>query len=143
MGQKHPQLFQRMLDILKHVWRCSRIVVDATGIGEPVTSFSKQALGNKIVPFKFTQNTKSEAGFDLLAALNSGRLKIYRQDGSEEYRELMFQLEKARSVYRPNQTLNFFVDPADGHDDYLMSLALAIQAAKGYLPRKATGEIRV
>ena len=81
--------------------------------------------------------------FDLLAALNSGRLKIYRQDGSEEYRELMCQLEKARSVYRPNQTLNFFVDPADGHDDYLMSLALVIQAAKGYLPRKATGEIRV
>jgi len=142
VGQKHPQLFQRMMDILKNVWKCSRIAVDSTGVGEPVASFLKHALGNKIVPFKFTQSTKSEAGFDLLAALNSGRLKIYRQDGSEEYRELIFQLEKARSVYRPNQTLNFFVDPADGHDDYLISLALVVQAAKGHFPRKATGQFR-
>jgi hypothetical protein len=142
VGQKHPLLFHQMVDILKNVWKCRRVVVDATGAGEPVASFLKQALGNKVISFKFTQNTKSEAGFDLLAVLNSGRLKLYRQDGSEEYRELMLELEKARSVYRPNQTLNFFVDPADGHDDYLMSLSLVVQAAKGYLPRKATGQFR-
>jgi hypothetical protein len=46
---------------------------------------------------------------------------------------------RAKSVFRHSQTLNFFVDPSEGHDDYLMSLALVIQAAKGYLPRKAIG----
>jgi hypothetical protein len=51
----------------------------------------------------------------------------------------MFELERAKSIFRPSQTLNFFVDPSEGHDDYLMSLALVIQAAKGYLPRKAMG----
>ena len=141
IGQRHPALFQQMVDLLKNVWGCSRIVVDATGAGEPVASFLKQALGSRVIPFKFTQQSKSQAGFDLLAAINSGRLKLYRQDGSEEHRELMFQLEKARSVYRPNQTLNFFVDPAEGHDDYLTSLALVVQAAKDYTPRKATGQI--
>jgi hypothetical protein len=141
LGQKHPLLFPQIVDILKNVWKCSRIVVDATGVGEPVASFLKQALGNRVIPFKFTQQSKSEAGFDLLAAINSGRLKLYRQDGSAEYRELLLQLEKARSIYRPNQTLNFFVEPADGHDDYVMSLALIIQAAKGYTPRKATGQV--
>ena len=46
VGQKHPLLFNQMVDILKNVWKCSRIVVDATGIGEPVASFLKQALGS-------------------------------------------------------------------------------------------------
>ena len=140
VGKKHAELYPQMVDILKNVWHCSRIVTDATGIGEPITSFLQKSLGSKVIPFKFTQRTKSEAGFDLLAAINSGRLKLYKQDGSDDYRELMFELEKARSVYRPNQTLNFFVDPSDGHDDYLTSLALVVQAAAKYAPRKAKGQ---
>jgi len=139
VGKKHSELYPQMVDIIKNVWNCSRIVTDATGIGEPITSFLRKSLGSKIIPFKFTQKTKSEAGFDLLAAINSGRLKLYRQDGSEDYIELMFELKKAKSVYRPNQTLNFFVDPGDGHDDYLMSLALVVQAANKFVPRKAKG----
>ena len=54
----------------------------------------------------------------------------------------MFQLEKARSQYRPNQTMNFYVDPQDGHDDFLMSLALVAQAAKDFSPRAAKGVLR-
>ena len=73
--------------------------------------------------------------------MNSGRLKLYAADGSEEYRELMFEPEQAKSVYRPNQTLNFFVQPDEGHDDYLMSLALVVQAARGYVSRKAKGDL--
>jgi len=139
VGKKHSELYPQMVDILRSVWKCSRIVTDATGIGEPITSFLRKSLGGKVIPFKFTQKSKSEAGFDLLAAINSGRLKLYRQDGSEDYRELMFELEKAKSIYRPSQTLNFFVDSRDGHDDYVMSLALVIQAANKCVPRKARG----
>jgi hypothetical protein len=140
IGENHSHLLKQMIDILKNVWDCSRIVVDATGIGEPIASFLKKSLGSKVIPFKFTQKSKSEAGFDLLAAINSGRLKLYRQDGSEDYKQLMFELERAKSTYRPNQTLNFFVRPEEGHDDYLMSLALLVQAAQGYVSRKAKGE---
>jgi hypothetical protein len=139
VGKKHSELYPQMVDILKNVWKCTRIVADATGIGEPITSFLRKSLGSKVIPFKFTQKAKSEAGFDLLAAINSGRLKLYKQDGSEDYRELMFELEKAKSLYRPSQTLNFFVDSNDGHDDYLMSLALVVQAANKCVPRKARG----
>jgi hypothetical protein len=139
VGQKYPLLLNQMVDIVKTTWGCSRIVVDATGIGEPVASFLQQAIGSKVIPFKFSQKTKSEAGFELISAINSGRLKLYRQDGSEEYKQLLFELEKAKSVYRPNQTLNFFVDPSEGHDDYLMSLALVVEAARKYSPRMAKG----
>ncbi|MFC2014326.1 hypothetical protein ACFLU8_05635 [Chloroflexota bacterium] len=46
-------------------------------------------------------------------------------------------MEKAKSEYRPSQTMNFFVDPAQGHDDFLMSLALVVEAANQYAPRGA------
>jgi len=139
VGKKHSELYPQMVDILKNVWKCSRITADATGVGEPITSFLRKSLGTKIIPFKFSQKTKSEAGFDLLAAINSGRLKLYKQDGSEDYRELMFELQKAKSIYRPSQTLNFFVDSSNGHDDYLMSLAMVVQAANKCVSRKARG----
>ncbi len=141
VGQKHPLLLEKITELLKNVWGCSRIVVDATGVGEPVASFLRQRLGSRVIPFKFTQRSKSEIGFELLAAVNSGRLKVYRQDESCDYRELMQELAKAKSIYRPNQTLGFYVDPAEGHDDYLMSLALTVHAAGRCAARRAVGEV--
>ncbi len=48
-------------------------------------------------------------------------------------------MEMAKSQYRPSQTMNFYVDPARGHDDFLMSLALLVEAASQYTPRGAKG----
>jgi len=142
-GRKHAELYLQLVDILKNVWRCRRVVVDATGVGQPVSSFLKQSLGARVSPFTFTAQSKSELGFNLLAAVNSGRLKMYRGDGSPEYREFWFEMEKARSQFRPSQTMNFFVDPSQGHDDFLMSLALLVEAAGRYTPRGARGDRRV
>jgi hypothetical protein len=142
VGKKHPELYAQLVDILRNVWRCRKVMVDATGVGEPVASFLKKALGSRVTPFTFTQKSKSELGFNLLAAINSGRLKMYKGDGSEEYREFWFEMEKARSQYRPNQTMNFYVEPAQGHDDFLMSLALVAEAGRDYIPKMARGEER-
>ncbi len=138
-GKKHTELYAQLVDILKNGWRCHNIVVDATGVGQPVSSFLSQALGSRVMPFTFTAQSKSELGFNLLAAINSGRLKMYASDGSAEYREFWLEMERAKSQYRPNQTINFYVDPAQGHDDYLMSLALLVEAANRYSPRGAKG----
>jgi hypothetical protein len=35
--------------------------------------------------------------------------------------------------------MNFFVEPSQGHDDFLMSLGLAVEAARFYEPRRAKG----
>ncbi len=139
VGRKHTELYTQLVDILKNIWHCRRIVVDATGVGEPVASFLRKALGSRVTPFTFTQKSKSELGFNLLAAINSGRLKVYQGDGSEEYQEFCLEMEKAKSQYRPNQTMNFYVEPAQGHDDFLMSLALAVEAGRIYEPRGARG----
>jgi len=138
-GKKHTELYPQLIDILKNVWHCRRVVVDATGIGQPVSSFLRQSLGSRVSPFTFTAQSKSQLGFNLLAAVNSGRLKVYTGDGSPEYQELWLELEKAKSHYRLNQTMNFYVDPTQGHDDFLMSLALVVAASSQYSPRSARG----
>jgi len=138
-GKKHTELYPQLVDILKNVWHCRRVAVDATGVGQPVSSFLRQSLGSPVIPFTFTQHSKSELGFNLLAAINSGRLKMYAGDGSAEYQEFWFEMEKARSQYRPSQTMNFYVDPVQGHDDFLVSLALLVEAANQYSPRGARG----
>jgi hypothetical protein len=141
-GTPHSQLYTQMTDILKNIWHCHRIVVDATGIGQPVASFLRKELGSRVIPFVITSRSKSDMGFELLSLVNSGRLKLYKQDGSRECKETLLELERARVQYRPNQTMNFYVDPQEGHDDFLMSLALAVQAAKGLSPREAKGRLR-
>ncbi len=136
-GKPHTSLYPQLVDMLKHVWGCKRVVVDSTGVGAGVASFLGKALGHSIVtPFLFTQQSKSKLGFDLLAAINSGRLKMYAPDGSEEYVEFWFEMERAKSTFRPSQTMNFYLDPAEGHDDFLMSLSLLVEAAQ-YRPRSA------
>ncbi len=138
-GRPHASLYPQLLDLLKNVWRVRRMVVDATGVGAGVAGFLASALGRSVVtPFQFSQQAKSRLGFELLAAVNSGRVKMYAADGSEEYQEFWHELEKAKSHYRPSQTMNFYVDPAEGHDDFLMSLALLVEAAH-YRPRSARG----
>jgi hypothetical protein len=138
-GKQHTQLYAQLVDVLGNVWRCRRIVIDATGIGQPVSSFLKKALGSKVQPFTFTTRSKSRLGFNLLAAVNSGRLKMYAGDGSPEYRQFWFEVEKARSRFHPNRSITFYVDPGEGHDDFLMSLALLVEAAGQYTPRSAKG----
>jgi hypothetical protein len=141
-GRKHSELYPRLVDLLKDVWKCRKVVVDATGIGQPVSSFLRKALGSRVSAFTFTARAKSGLGFNLLAAINAGRLKVYKGDGSEDEQEFWLELERAKSQYRPSQTMNFYVPPAEGHDDFLMSLALLVEAANQYQPRGAKGSVR-
>jgi hypothetical protein len=141
VGIKHPDLYARLVDLLKNTWRCRKILVDATGIGEPVASFLRKALGSRVEPFVFTGQAKSELGFGLLAAINSGRLKMYQADGSAEYQEFWSEAEKTKVWYRPNRNMAFHVPAESGHDDFVMSLALASRAGDTLKHKKAKGSV--
>ena len=142
IGEAHDALLARLADLLANTWRVRCVAVDATGLGETLARFLARALGDDVVrPFKFTAASKSRLGFALLAAVNGGRLKAYSPDGSSEHRAFWREIELARAAYRPNQTMNFYIPPSEGHDDYLMSLALAVEAARDLdlRPRVARG----
>ena len=142
-GEPHDKLLPRLADLLREVWRVRRLAVDSTGLGETIARLLTTVLGSQVVrPVRFTQESKSRLGYGLLAATNGGRLKLYAGDGSIEHRHCLRELELARATYRANRTMNFFVEPADGHDDYLMSLALLVEAGADAAPRTARGRIR-
>jgi len=143
VGEPHDRLYERLVDLLREVWRVRRVAVDATGLGETLAAWLARALGRETVaPVRFSAESKSRLGYNLLAAVNGGRLKVYAGDGSAEYRTLWQEVERARVSYRANRTMNFYVDPSEGHDDYLMSLALTVEAATGARPRTARGRLR-
>jgi len=142
-NEPHDALIRRLADLLREVWRVRRLAVDATGLGEPIARLLAAALGSHVVlPVRFSRESKSRLGYGLLAAVNGGRLKLYASDGSPEDRQCRRELERARAVYRANRTMGFFVEPAEGHDDYVMSLALAVEAGSDAAPRSARGRMR-
>jgi hypothetical protein len=142
-GEPHDTLLRRLADLTREVWQVRRLAVDATGLGETMARLLTAALGSHVVrAVKFSQETKSRLGYGLLAAVNGGRLKLYAADGSVEHRHCWQELERARAVYRANRTMTFFVEPSEGHDDYLMSLALLAEAGSDAAPRTARGRLQ-
>jgi hypothetical protein len=139
-GAGHADLAGALAGLVRDRWRLRRLVVDATGVGEGLAaSLASLPGGPEVVRLRLSQERKSYLGFALQAAASAGRLRFYAADGSPEYRAARFQIERARAVYRPNRTLAFDVDPVEGHDDYLMSLALVVEAGAGIAPLTATG----
>lgn len=66
----------------------------------------------------------------MLALINSGRLKLYTAGSAPAplAEECWRQLRLARYRLPAPEVLDFYVDPTDGHDDFLMSLALLTEA---------------
>jgi hypothetical protein len=138
-GEAHAAVQGAVTSLLAHTWRAARLVVDATGIGEPVAAALRGALGSsRVQGLKLSAETKSRLGFELVAAVNGGRLRLPAGE-APELREARRQLALCRALYRPNRTLNFYVEPRDGHDDCVVSLALALEAARDAGPRRARG----
>ncbi len=130
-GMATEPLVEMLADRLRRTWRVRRLTVDATGLGAPVADLLAARLGSAVERVVFSAERKSRLGFALLAAAHSGRLCLYRSDGSSEWATCHRQLELARAAYGPDRSMRFDVDPAQGHDDYLVSLALAVNAARG------------
>lgn len=130
-GEPTEALLEALADRLRTVWRVRHLAVDATGLGGPIADLlASRLLRGVVEPIVFTAERKSRLGFGLLAAAHSGRLRVFGGDGSGEWIELHRQLRAARATYREGRSLQFDVDPADGHDDYLLSLALCVAAAR-------------
>lgn len=123
-------------------WRVERVCADATGMGGPLCSSLGQVLGPRLEPVTFTAATKSELGFALLAAANTGRLSIHVDDGSLDFATCMAELRSCRSSLREGGLLRWFAPPG-AHDDYVASLALCVRAAGSVrAPRIAVGRRR-
>ena len=141
-GHDHKTQLGALRHLLREVWACRRVVVDATGLGAGLASWLAAELGPLVEEFVFTAPSKSRLAFTLLGMINTGRCRLYAGDGSEEYRAFWAEAEAARYEMRANEQMNFYVPASEGHDDFLMSLALCAHAANAAAAPPADAVVR-
>lgn len=116
-------------------WGVRRLVVDKTGLGDMMASLLVSKLGDeRVQAYHFSRPSKSALTYQFLSLVNSGRLKIYTSERAPEqiYQECMKQLRLARYRVPGEGVLDMYVDPAEGHDDFLISLALCCEAVRNW-----------
>lgn len=124
-------------------WQLERLCVDGTGMGAPIAARLESELGGRVVERAvFSSQSKSEMGYALIAAANTGRLLLYAGDGAPDLVRCVTELRECRSGYRVNRQV-WWEAPAGKHDDYVASLALCLRAAETLGPsRVARGRLR-
>jgi hypothetical protein len=75
-GASQVALFNQIYSLAQH-WQPYRLVIDATGVGEGLSSFLARSFPNQVIPFKFSQASKSDLGWRLLSAIETGRFKDF------------------------------------------------------------------
>lgn len=128
-GIRHAELHAHLIDLARHIWKASWIVVDATGIGAGLASFLEASLRRtsiRVVPFTFTSSSKSQLGWDFVSLIETGRFKDYADDGDDLTQEFYDQLAATEYDVRkgPGNAMQWSVPIHAGHDDLVLSAAL-------------------
>jgi hypothetical protein len=139
-GTPHRELHEVLVDLARRVWNARQVVIDATGIGAGLASFLGGSLSRRgslpaieVIPFTFTAQSKSRLGWDFVGMIDSGRFLEYRDDGEREdaaamvTREYRAQLRATafEVLPGPGNLLRWSVPEREGHDDLVVSAALA------------------
>ena len=131
----------RDLRALQATWAFACLSVDVTGMGAALATMLEESPALPLHRFHFSAASKHELGVALIAAAETGRLALYADDGSAAYRACLHELRRCRVQQRSGGLLSWG-DPT-GHDDYVASLALCLDAARALPgPRVAVGRAR-
>jgi hypothetical protein len=138
LGTKHTALHAQILALAGH-WHAAWIVVDATGIGAGLASFLAAArpanrTGCGVIPVIFSLKTKSEMGWNFVAAVETSRYRDYLDDGEPDTRQFWYEVEHCQYEILPGpgerikwgvwESPSYDGAIARGHDDLLISAAL-------------------
>jgi hypothetical protein len=154
-GTPHRELHDTLVDLTRRLWNARQVVIDATGIGAGLASFLEGSLTRRgslpaveVIRFTFTAQSKSRLGWDFVGMIDSGRFREYRDDSAGEDDRAM-----ATRIYRaqlrattfevlpgPGNLLRWSVPEREGHDDLVVSAALAaVLDGRNLRPRVAKG----
>ncbi len=132
-GRNQVWQYESVLDLWRH-WGFARVAVDASGIGAGLAAFLAAQQPARVDGVTFNAPIKSRLAFALLAAINTGRVSLYADDGSAEARQCRREIGETRYRLRGQEQLQWEVPAADGHDDFVVSLALCCHAAEEMAP---------
>jgi hypothetical protein len=131
-GKNHVEQYAQTVSVCER-WKIRKLVIDKTGLGEMLASLLITRLGDeRVQAFHFTRSSKSALTYQFLGLINSGRLKLYRPDTApyDICHTCWQQLKLARYHVPAPDVIDMYVNPAEGHDDFLISLALCGEAAR-------------
>jgi hypothetical protein len=140
-GRDLQRQYDDLLRLWAH-WRFTRVVVDASGIGAAFASFLSSRFGERVEELVFTAPAKSKLAYDMLAMINTGRASVYGDELSPESRQFWEEVRACRYWLRANDTIAWGVPPSEGHDDFVISLALCCRAAATTFLPAASGLVR-
>lgn len=121
----------RVLGVLERYQ--ARLTVDATGVGDPVYERLRRAW-LKTHPFRFTAQSKAQLINELRLSLAEERLQLFPEPTLlAELRAL----QAKQGAYGVS-----YEAPAGGHDDTVMSLALALWTVRGGPPEYSAVRVR-
>lgn len=110
-------------------WRPAALVADASGLGGPlIAALEPRIPATRIEPVVFTAGVKTALGFELLAAAQTGALRLFADDGSAHAARMVAELRALRAEPAPGAQLRWGND--SGHDDIPVALALCLRAAR-------------
>jgi len=120
-------------------WRLERLCVDGSGLGGPLAAGLERELGGRVERIVFTAAIKSELGYALIAAANTGTLALYQAAVYDaDLDRCLDELRDCRADFRESGRMAW--GAARGHDDHAVSLALCLRAAQSLgAPRVAIG----
>ena len=129
-GQNHVDIFGALC-ALEAVWHPLYIVEDATGAGEGLWGMLAKRYRERVIPFKFTAQSKSELGYGFIAIIESGR---FRDCARTEEVRTQYANCQSEILIGPAHLMRWGVKDGtrgmDGlliHDDYVTADALTAQ----------------
>ena len=115
-------------------------------LGEGLAALLTQRFGEEfVVAFRFTRPTKRYLTEQWLAMMDSGGLEMDQGDEAPAMsaEETWKQLRVARERVPALETMDRYVDPGEGHDDFLMSIALVTEALSSFVVPPESGSVRI
>lgn len=132
-GDDYETQFFQAKDFLAR-FKVTKICIDSTGPGDPIADrYVMNYPDITVISFKFSQQSKSDLYKYLLNDFSAKRI-IYpageMTKKRREYRKFIQQFEDWEKEYKGEYLTCDHPEEADAHDDYCVSLALAVWADK-------------
>jgi hypothetical protein len=106
--------------LLYRTFRCSKVIVDSTGIGDVVAE-QFEASGMEVEPFVFTQPSRRLLIEELVLSCDNSEIRIPATEKFQVYRSELEAFE-----YQLDGAVTRYAVPSGVNDDAVMSLALAV-----------------
>ncbi len=115
-----------LLKILE-LWKPFSVVVDARGVGEQMAAYFAGKYG-EVNEYKANIQSVSDDCYDTLALANNERIKLFKDDGSDEYQEFVRQLEHTKYQIVQHDKMKLTKPKSNAHIDMVKALTYLSRA---------------